>query len=336
MRKTFSLRMPAFPKAAMCRLLAISAILLIAPACRHEKGAAPNANRPPLPAVLEAGIHPGEATIGDRITYTLSLSTTPAAAAKLPELSASPEGLTPVASGHSGPVREKGRITEKRWITYRADRVGAAVFPPVKMRYTLDGVAKEMESPAVTLRIASVLPRTMTDIHGLKPLETPKRGPLMLLGAALLLPAAAVAAWLLWKKRKRPGPVAAAALSPHEEASRRLRELEAGGLLARGDFKKYYFLLSEIFRKYLEQRFQFPAAERTTEEILVRLPALEAAEARREDIRVFLQNTDPVKFAGAGCSREEALAETDRVRSFVAETRPRPPEPAEEKSHVAV
>ena len=74
-------------KFIMRALPAIAAILLIVPACKPEKGTAPDVNRELAPASLAAKLDPGEAAIGDRIIYTLSLSRIPDIIAELPEFS---------------------------------------------------------------------------------------------------------------------------------------------------------------------------------------------------------------------------------------------------------
>ena len=320
---------------ALRTFIAVAAILTIVPACRQDTAAPQAAHREVAAVALEASLAPGEATIGDKVTYTVSLSRTQDITASLPELKAAPGGLTLIDAGSSGPRTEAGRIVEKKWAAYRVDSVGTIVFPSLTIQYQQNGANREAASQTISLQVKSVLPQNMTDIHDLKPLELPKRTLWPFIAVAALLVLSAVAAWFLWKRRRKPEALQLV-LPPHLEAEQRLRELEAMGLLARGDFKRYYFLLSEIFRRYLEQRFAFPAVERTTEEILAKLDALRATEAHKDEVRDFLRNTEPVKFAGAGCSSPEALAETDRVRRFVAETRQQTPDTTEERTHVAV
>jgi hypothetical protein len=335
--RTSRLKNPVLSKRKIRMLLGVTAILIIVPACRREQATPLNMNQGLPPVALEARLDHGEATLGDRVTYTLSLNRMQDISTDLPELSASPEGLTPVDSGHSGPRTEGGRILEKRWTTYRADRIGTWVFPPVKMRYQQNGAAKEMETQEIALQVKSVLPQEMTDIHGIKPLEAPGRDLSLIFAFAVLVASLCILAfwaWFLWKKRRKP-EASQPLLPPHVEAEQRLRELEAMGLLAKGEFKKQYFILSEIFRRYLERRFRFPAVERTTEEILADLDALNVTELLRDEVRIFLYNTDPVKFAGASCSTVEAGTETGRVRLFVAETSRQTPATSEEREHVA-
>jgi hypothetical protein len=331
------LKNPVLSTLKIRMLLGVAVILIIVPACRQERATPLNMNRELPPVALEASLDHGEATLGDRVTYTLSLNRMQDISVDLPELNAPPEGLTPVDSGHSGPRMEGGRVLEKRWTTYRADRIGTWVFPPVKMHYQQNGAAKERETQEITLQVKSVLPQEMTDIHGIKPLEAPRRDRSLLFAVTAMvaiLCALAFWAWFFWKKRRKP-EASQPLLPPHREAEQSLRELEAMGLPAKGDFKKQYFILSEIFRRYLERRFGFPAVERTTEEILAGLDALQVTELLRDEVRMFLYNTDPVKFAGASCSTVEAGTEMGRVRLFVAETSRQTPAASEEREHVA-
>jgi hypothetical protein len=334
-------RITILSKLILPALIGSSVILFMVIACRQDKGTPLTMNRDLPPAALEAGLDRGEAVLGDRVTYTLTLSHIPEITAALPEIAAAPEGLAPVDSGHSGPRTERGRVSEKRWITYRVDRIGVSIFPAVKMRYHQNGADKELETQAIALQVKSVLTQEMKDIHGIKPLEEPKRDPRLMLAAAALaaaLIALAFGAWFWWKKRKKPVPIHPP-LPPHLEAEQGLRELNAMGLIARGDFRTYYFILSGIFRTYLEQRFEFPAVERTTEEILANLGALTVTETLRDEVRTFLGNTEPVKFAGVGSSMDNANRETERVRNFVKVTGRQTaaaPAPVREKEHVAV
>ena len=279
-----------------------------------------NMNKELPPVVLEASLEPAEATIGDRISYILSLNHVTGTAADFPEFGASLEGLTLVGSGHFVPKSEGGRISEKKWITYQADRIGTWIFPVVTMHYRQSGVDQEISSGETTLNVKSVLSSTMTDIHDIKPLEDVRRNlSLFFSAAALAVLLLALGAWFYGKRRKKPGPIPWS-LAPNQEAIENLQMLEDMRLIKKGEFKKHYFLLSEVFRKYIERRFAFPAVERTSEEISGELASLHATEPLRNQIQAFLGNTDLVKFAQAACTPDEARAETDRVRRFVVET----------------
>src|SRR4029434_9999448 len=86
--------------------------------------------------------------------------------------------------------------------------------------------------------------------------------------------------------------------SLREGALRALDELEGLKLLERGQFRKYYFRLSEILRVFLQDEINLPAVDATTEEIRPHLkedPSLSPEEhASVEGRRVEM---DLVKFA---------------------------------------
>lgn len=318
-------------------ILGMAATLLLLTSCRQGKRMPLNMKKDLPPVALKASLEPGEATIGDRINYILSLNHEPGIAADLPEVGTSLEGLTQVGSGHSRPKSEAGRISEKKWIIYRSDRIGTWIFPSVTMHYRQNGVDKEINTGEITLNVKSVLSPQMADIHGIKPLEDAGRNfRLFFIAAALavFLILLALGAWLYRKRRKKPASIPPP-LQPDQEAIESLQKLADMGLINKGEFKKHCFLLSDIFRRYIERRFAFPAVERTSEEISGALAALNLTDPLRNHIRTFLDYTDPVKFGQTACTMDEVRAVTDRVRLFVAETARQNPLKSEEE-HVAV
>lgn len=84
---------------------------------------------------------------------------------------------------------------------------------------------------------------------------------------------------------------------PHDRALESLDELEKKQLYQKGLIKEYHTEITEIIRKYFEERFGFPALELTTTEainFLVKIPeANEIVNLTNE----FLNNADMVKFA---------------------------------------
>lgn len=110
---------------------------------------------------------------------------------------------------------------------------------------------------------------------------------------AIALAALGYWAWKYWLKKKtevRPVPV----IPAHILAKQRLQE--ALGLLNQP--KQFCILVSDTLRWYLEQRFDFHAPERTTEEFLHELRATNLLVPDQKDSLVeFLNRCDLVKFA---------------------------------------
>lgn len=142
---------------------------------------------------------------------------------------------------------------------------------------------------------------------------------LILLGLGLVV-------WAFLKfLRRRKLSGAGRHLSPAEQALWELARLEQQQLVQKGEFKKYYFFLSEIFRRYLEERFQYPAIDKTTDEILPYvvhdLPVQPDVKTILED---FLRGTDLVKFSGFRPGEERAIQDRECVVAFVKQTVPDP------------
>ncbi len=141
----------------------------------------------------------------------------------------------------------------------------------------------------------------------------------------------------LFYKRKRALVPNLTEEFPHERALRRLRELEQFLLSNPQDVHQYYYLLSEIFREYLENQFSFSATRMTTQEFLPRLESATSYTAEeRNQIVLLTQKSDLIKYAEAlptqtemeGASREvvelvekvaDTLEETSEAESIKTE-----------------
>ena len=111
--------------------------------------------------------------------------------------------------------------------------------------------------------------------------------------AALALAALLSWAWRRWQKRRAQLPPALV-IPPHVRARQKLEAALA--LIDRP--REFCILVSDTLRLYLEERFDFRAPERTTEEFLHELRATRLlTAAQKESLGDFLQRCDLVKFA---------------------------------------
>ena len=136
---------------------------------------------------------------------------------------------------------------------------------------------------------------------------------------AVLAIAAGIAFWI-WKRRQRAAaPPVLPVTPPHAAALLALRQLRDENPVV----EVFYVRLSGIVRRYLEDRFQLRAPERTTEEFLREVAqAGTFPEQHRELLGAFLTECDLVKFARhqpESADRERAFGAALR---FVEETKP--------------
>ena len=111
--------------------------------------------------------------------------------------------------------------------------------------------------------------------------------------AALTLLGLAIWAWRRWRKRATQVPVVPP-LPAHVRAKQKLQDALA--LIAQP--KPFVIAVSDTARWYLEERFNFRAPERTTEEFLHELQRTDRLTRDQKDsLGEFLQSCDLVKFA---------------------------------------
>jgi hypothetical protein len=121
---------------------------------------------------------------------------------------------------------------------------------------------------------------------------------LILLGAIILL----VLLYLIYKKHLRKKPLQPAEIKvkkvqPHISALNALKHLDEKQLWQKGFIKEYHSEITEIIRRYYEERFNLPALELTTSEIIERLNSRKDFEIILALTENFLNNADLVKFA---------------------------------------
>lgn len=133
--------------------------------------------------------------------------------------------------------------------------------------------------------------------------------------AALLLLAALIALYIWWRRRRAraaadaPMPL----IMPRERALEELERIRKLGLLEQGDFRRFYTLLSEVARKYLQTVEPALSTWLTTEELVART----ADRAELKPAHAVLRHADLVKFARSVPDREAAARDLDRTIEWV-------------------
>src|SRR6266446_3671657 len=149
-------------------------------------------------------------------------------------------------------------------------------------------------SSTAALVIPPPAPVAMTnDIRAIRPpVEIPNNWAWVwwLVGALVL--AGLLAAALIWYRKKRLQPPLVPVIPPHIRAKQKLHA--ALGLIH--DPRLFCIEVSRIARIYLEERFNFHAPERTTEEFLLELQSTNRLTPdQKESLAAFLQSCDLVK-----------------------------------------
>lgn len=257
---------------------------------------------------------------------------------EFPERIGSPEDFAQGASDVADPrLLDDGRVAYERGYELEAFLPGEFDLGRIAVEHWpagSEGAREEIAAEGLTVAVDSVLAAgdeaEFRDIRG--PVDPPLPWGLIaasLLGALLL---AAAAVWA-WRKRKpsEGSPEAAPLPPPHTAALEALDRLLAEDLIERGEYKLFYGLLSNIVRRYVEDRFGIHAPERTTEEFLHELKGGQAlGPAHQSLLKMFLEHSDLVKFAEMTPARADVNRSVDLCRRFIHETAPRGIEQADE------
>ncbi|HOP46526.1 MAG TPA: hypothetical protein PK874_02590 [Desulfobacteraceae bacterium] len=119
-----------------------------------------------------------------------------------------------------------------------------------------------------------------------------------------------------WSKRIRGGKTYDIPQDPpHVRAKNEIDELEVSGLFEKGYIKEFYFRLSEVIRRYLEEIRGFPALELTTQEISLRVD-------NEQDRKLIplLRRIDLVKFSDVKPTQAGKEEEIRMAVSYIDET----------------
>ncbi|MFQ5449054.1 MAG: hypothetical protein ACE5E9_00405 [Nitrospinaceae bacterium] len=290
------------------------------------------------PISAEAKVDLPQATIGDIVTFSVIVRHDANIQVHPPQFVTIP-GLETLDRGAREPRSRNSQKVDEFWIRFRVDRVGTINLPAVRVPFDVsptgpggNKIPGFIAAPKVSLEVQSILrlQGEPTDIRDIKPLEEiglDWRG-LILAGILLLL--GSFLGIFFWRSRKKrtllSKPAPQSAPLPHERALRELEALRKRQLLESGQDREYYFQLSEIFRRYLGNRFAFPALDWTTEEITEYLHrASPMEETWRDRVCRLLEKTDRVKFAKA--QRNRAANEMEEVINFIRATCKKEEEP---------
>ena len=265
------------------------------------------------------------------LTLTLRAEVEEGSDVAFPERVASTEEFLLLGSQASAArLTDDGRLVFEHVYELEPLAPGDAVLPPLEIEVDHGDGSEPLvvRTDALPVTVDSVLnvdeeQAELRDISGPRTLPAPWWWYALGGLAGLLL-----FALIYWRyARRKTAPVEVKAPpQPHELALEALRKLLAGDDLAAGRYKPFYGAVSDILRRYIEDRFGLRAPERTTEEFLEELRAAETFEPVQQDLlKRFLQHCDLVKFAELEPTREEVDETVSLCRRFIEETKPKPP-----------
>ncbi|MCB9638889.1 MAG: hypothetical protein H6728_09105 [Myxococcales bacterium] len=333
-----SLRIGRLPIAALIPLVWLG--LIIGTGVQEAQQAQVTARKrkiTPLRSPVEASAFVDRTTLRvekDMLHYTVVIRHAKSIQLRLPKITEHPtfHGPLLMPADHPPKVTQdtspEGIVTRRWVLTLMAVATGPLDTPKFTIRYQDKGKPHTVTIPSIAVEV-SELEKPNKLLAALRPAKLPAlperpdtKIPWPLVGGAGggVLVLFLLGAWLR-QRSLRPEPP----MPPHEWFAQVFRSLQEQKLLEDGQEKAYYFALSELFRGFLERRFDFPALESTTEEIIQWAKTHdELTQESYKDIRRLLQWMDQIKFAGAIGTAEEREDIDRRLHSVVRQTLPQP------------
>ena len=291
-----------------------------APAMTHE------VQEGPIKATV--AVSPAEPRLGDPVELVLTVTAEAGVSVTMPPFGEA-LGRFAIADFADRKVADaEPRVFEQRY-TLEIPASGRHRIPPLRIEFTdareaSDAAAapRELLTDEIPLAIAPVVD---ADDDSLRPprgalvARNDAQMPWLAAGIAAGVLVLAGLAWFGLRRGRR-----AAERPAHETALARLDALEARGAPSPEEADTWYVELSDVIRRYIEDRFGLRAPELTTEEFLQQSGDATFLTAEDRDLLSrFLAQCDRVKFAGYQPEHEESQAALESARRFVEHTRPK-------------
>jgi hypothetical protein len=182
---------------------------------------------------------------------------------------------------------------------------GRAILPPLQFRYSRsdDSTLQTVETNPLLFTVRLVEVDTTKEIKDIKPpLSIPlTAAEISLIIGAIVGLALLIYAFYNYRKRKKEQKPEERYVPPpkqaHVMALEELALLKEKRLWQQGLIKPYYSEVTEIVRRYFENRFGFMSLEKTTDETMDDLRRFASAQSILEPTDRILRRADLVKFA---------------------------------------
>ncbi|MCD6309841.1 MAG: hypothetical protein J7M18_03945, partial [Candidatus Eremiobacteraeota bacterium] len=271
-------------------------------------------------------------TIGERIKYTLILEYDPeidftpprAEEFKFDPFSTKDYVATPMPD-------KEGRKVVRYIFQLAIYDLGKYEIPPVTVSYKgKDGKTAYAKSEKIPVEVIPVPVRPGDKPDMVRPAKPPIEVEFpewyYLIPALIILILAALAWFIITLIRRKKKVEEERILPPHEKALSAISKLEKENLPAKKRWKDYYTRLSAILREYIDERFDLPAPESTTWELIRMMRKKSIKPEVFELTGEVLSLADLVKFAKHIPAMDNCTEDMDRTRKIIENTIPGEPE----------
>ena len=252
-----------------------------------------------------AKVNKSTALIGDQITLTLQFKSVEKLHVIFPTLPDSIGKIEIISRAKPDTLGTNGYRLLTQRLTITSFDSGYYEIPAQTFTYEKKGFSEPfpVSTNPVYVKFATVAVDTTAEIKDIKkPMDLPLTFwdffPWILVFAGVIGLAFLLNYFLKKRKKKLYGDLSYDPSIPaHVAALEALKTLENEKLWQKSLYKQYFIRLTGIIRLYIERRFEIPALEMISEDIIVALKKLNLENNLFNDINLLLQTADLVKFA---------------------------------------
>ena len=225
-------------------------------------------------------------------------------------------------------IKQGSRVIYKQRLTLTGFDSGVFKIPAVVFSVIPNsGTPYTVQTDSFSLLVQTVAVDTTKAFRGIKNIIYVKSTWLdyiwYIVGALVFVVLIVVVLLYFLKNRKEKPAPKKAVLSLQDKTLQLLNQLEARQLWQKRQVKEYYIELTDIVRNYIEARFNTPALELTTDEILYKAQFHREMQPYHALLAEVLHTADLAKFAKFQPLPQEHSDAMDKARKFVDTTRPK-------------
>lgn len=207
-------------------------------------------------------------------------------------------------------IQEDNPDLQRNALTFTIWNEGIYLLPPVQITFNRGGRTYTQNSNKIPLVVGSPLveaARNQQDSIALSDIKPIIEEPVKfqdyipyIIGVILLIHLICLIYFLMNNQQKvELLPIPVMQMTSHDLAANKLTILKNGQLWQQGNVKEYLSKLTFIVREYLENRYDIPALESTSGQILQKMKSVKVPQNVQMDLRELFQKSDLVKFAKA-------------------------------------
>ncbi len=290
------------------------------------------------PVKLVVKLSDKEITLADSVIFVIEIVVKKGGKAELPETVDLDFGGLEIADVYNVPLRVDDEGNEVKGLKYRLTPLisGEYKIKPFKVKYYVDGDVAEdgktlkeynLSTDEITITVTSITDEksqslAVRGIQGPVNLEYHIDKLTVIIISSGMFVVLGLTMYYIFFYRRRKKIAVSRMVPAHVIAYEDMMKLKKLNLIEQGKIKEFYYIMSEVLRKYIENRFNINAPDLTTEEFLEKISLFHLLSDKQKGIlKNFMEHCDLVKYAKLIPEDNDIQKVINTAMSFIEETK---------------